>query len=384
MPNFNIGGVIVEFPKTPYPCQIQYMEHVIRALNTGSNALLESPTGTGKTLCLLCATLAWQNSKRGKSMEISYHTDPAAEAAAPKTAPYIIVYATRTHSQLAQVVSELRETSYKPRMTVMGSREQLCVQEKVSKLKSSMMNHACNSLGAKRGCMYKNNLENYIESSSSMDNTSMMDIEEMVKLGNHRKICPYFHSREFSTSSDLVLLPYNYLLDGTIRRTLKLDWDKCIIIFDEAHNLERVAADAASFSLSSTEIALCIQELQQVLTTLRDDQQNNKAPAESEAQQKLNVPGVGATVSSGSGVQKPTLSGVVVLLKALFELERRLDGLQMTNNGAQQAASTQSQAPSMPGLVYPGIWLLQLMLAVGLSSEQVRLLSLNFCPKERI
>jgi Rad3-related DNA helicase len=259
-------------------------------------------------------------------------------------------------------------------MTVMGSREQLCIHEKISKLKSSVLNHACNSLNSKRSCMYRNNLDNYIESGSSMDSTALMDIEEMVKLGNHRKICPYFHSREFSTSSDLVLLPYNYLLDSTIRRTLKLDWSKCIVIFDEAHNLERVAADAASFSLSSTDLALCIQEMKQVLTKLKDDQDKAKAPSEAEALQKLNVPAT--AVSSGNvmgGILKPTLAMAVYLLKALFELERRIDGLQVP--GSTGPVQQSGPAKDLNGLVYPGEWLGQLLLAVGLSTEQVRVLS---------
>ena len=54
-----IEGIEVYFPYDPYKPQVAYMTSVIKALNEGQNGLLQSPTGTGKTLSLLCATLAW-------------------------------------------------------------------------------------------------------------------------------------------------------------------------------------------------------------------------------------------------------------------------------------------------------------------------------------
>ena len=36
--------------------------------------------------------------------------------------PPVIIYASRTHSQLAQVIRELKNTTYRPRMAVLGSR----------------------------------------------------------------------------------------------------------------------------------------------------------------------------------------------------------------------------------------------------------------------
>lgn len=59
MPVYNLRGVDVDFPFDAYQCQLTYMEKVLQALQNRQHALLESPTGTGKTLCLLCAVMAF-------------------------------------------------------------------------------------------------------------------------------------------------------------------------------------------------------------------------------------------------------------------------------------------------------------------------------------
>ena len=48
------------------------------------------------------------------------------------------------------------------------------------------------------------------------------DIEDFVAKHKRTRVCPYFKSRDDSSDADIVFVPYNYLLDPSIRATLNL------------------------------------------------------------------------------------------------------------------------------------------------------------------
>ncbi|KAL0361859.1 UNVERIFIED_CONTAM: Fanconi anemia group J protein, partial [Sesamum radiatum] len=69
----HIGGIPVEFPYQPYGTQLAFMNRLISTLDRSQrdghcHALLESPTGTGKSLSLLCSALAWQQNQKLKNV----------------------------------------------------------------------------------------------------------------------------------------------------------------------------------------------------------------------------------------------------------------------------------------------------------------------------
>ncbi|KAG1696126.1 Regulator of telomere elongation helicase 1 [Nymphon striatum] len=206
----DIHGISVSFPFKPYKVQIDYMKQLIKCLQEGVNGILESPTGTGKTLCLLCASLAWLETKKaafqavrqgvgntdssqlfgsqladklGKAAGKNWDSDSGEVVWVPK-----IIYCSRTHSQLSQAMSELKKTSY---------------------------NHCC----------------------------------------------PYFTARELKNNADIIFMPYNYLLDSKARKRHGIEMKNCVVIFDEAHNIASVCENSSSVQLKSQDLATAISEV---------------------------------------------------------------------------------------------------------------------------
>ncbi|KAM4823829.1 Fanconi anemia group J protein [Urocitellus parryii] len=66
---YTICGVKIKFPCKAYPSQLAMMNSIVRGLNGSQHCLLESPTGSGKSLALLCSALAWQQSLNEKPVD---------------------------------------------------------------------------------------------------------------------------------------------------------------------------------------------------------------------------------------------------------------------------------------------------------------------------
>jgi Rad3-related DNA helicase len=49
----------VQFPRDPYPGQRKLGESIFSACENGYTAIFESPTGTGKSLAVLCGALSY-------------------------------------------------------------------------------------------------------------------------------------------------------------------------------------------------------------------------------------------------------------------------------------------------------------------------------------
>ena len=162
-----IQGIPIYFPYNPYPPQILYMEKVISALNKkGSLSALESPTGTGKTLCLVCAILAW----------VKFYNKKIS-----------IYYCTRTVSQINNLLKELNKTCYVLNTSFIASKKYTCIyftkQEKKDK-SHTQLNDICDELK-------KNMFSKYNKKETDEDR----DKEKKDQAFLYEPVCKYYKIR---------------------------------------------------------------------------------------------------------------------------------------------------------------------------------------------
>ncbi|KAL3233628.1 ATP-dependent DNA helicase CHL1 [Nakaseomyces bracarensis] len=189
--------------------------------------------------------------------------------------PVKIYFSSRTHSQLNQFAEQLKLTNFptsfpgkvdKERVKYMplGSKKQLCINPDVTKWKTlEAINDACSEVRqSKDGCpYYKNTSEwhNSTETNLFRDNvySDVNDIEDLVTIGKNLGVCPYYASRDFIPSSEVITLPYQYLLSESTRMHLNIDLKSSIVVIDEAHNLIDTINAIHSSEVSLSDLKKC-------------------------------------------------------------------------------------------------------------------------------
>eukprot|EP00347_Sterkiella_histriomuscorum_P009407 403341333 len=444
------GLIQVHFPyEKPYQCQENYIKSLVKALRKKQNALLESPTGTGKTLCLLSGTLGFlkaysdnpsifdefdENGKPLKHINSSQPDEPDEEFALDNPDAAIelqkqktqnqdervssqqdneeagkknylnqdkrimVIYCTRTHSQISQVIKEIKnKLAYEINVVPLASRKHMCIfgeqfeeesvdqvcklaREKNQKYQKKRFQTLLNSdkvnfrgyqkslmrimdgISKKKKPIYKKDkshqnytfdldqdnpedekknqrkrmdirqqeeklrqyeetifVQNIIETNTTRNKKQnakefddmrrkhqsgvcpyynggekrifetelnvnpffekmqqkiltqpVYDIEDLNKVGKMHSLCPYYLARSKLSNVDIAVIPYHYILTPSIRRKLPLKIENSVIIFDEAHNLERICEEIMSFKLSVDKLIQCEKILQKLETVYRE------------------------------------------------------------------------------------------------------------------
>uniref|UniRef100_A0A0K0F3I0 DNA helicase n=1 Tax=Strongyloides venezuelensis TaxID=75913 RepID=A0A0K0F3I0_STRVS len=304
--SIEIVGVTVRFPGVfdLYPSQISIMEAIIRSFENSTNALIESPTGSGKTIALLSSSIGWLKTYKSKvktsirnckkhgntiieeirkikcnadrCLDVNDNVKDEEDHSYDCTCMenIRIYYATRTHKQIAQVIKELKQLPYcytntkdsnNIFHTILSAKEHSCANPDVKLSKNIYDKCKRINLSDTTKCTFKKNLDRNFNASNITlinNNLPVWDIEDFNVYGTEYQICPHFAALKlFEYGADIVFCPFNYIIDPKIRDKVRINLKNSIVILDEAHNMEGCSLASSSFSFTEEEIINSLSDL---------------------------------------------------------------------------------------------------------------------------
>lgn len=242
------------FPYGPRRYQTELVDLISRTVATRSHLVVESGTGTGKTICALSGVL-----------------DALGEGEK-------LLYLTRTNSQQRQVMLELRSIAAVRPVFGMGiqGRKGTCplvrsdpslqggTPEELSRLCAEKKRRVLS--GKDGGCPYYGQmLETGSEGIEAYCRRELPTVEEFVDYCDLKGVCPYELIKELAREATVITAPYAYFFVPFIRHAI-LEWmnidpGRLVAVVDEAHNLPDYARETRSFTLSERSLELVEREV---------------------------------------------------------------------------------------------------------------------------
>ncbi|KAE8375189.1 hypothetical protein BDV26DRAFT_268418 [Aspergillus bertholletiae] len=242
--------ILFPYPRI-YPEQYAYMCDLKKTLDAEGHCVLEMPSGTGKTVSLLSLIVAYQ-------MHYPEHRK--------------LIYCSRTMSEIEKALAELKalmkyrteQLGYTEDFRALGltSRKNLCLHPSVRREKSgTIVDARCRSLTAgfvkekkEKGedvelCVYHENLD--LLEPHNLVPPGVFTLDGLLKYGEEHKQCPYFSARRMMPFCNVIIYSYHYLLDPKIAERVSREFSKdCIVVFDEAHNIDNVCIESLSIDIT--------------------------------------------------------------------------------------------------------------------------------------
>ena len=275
-----------------------------RSLDARGPCALEMPTGTGKTVSLLSLILSWILARRGGMTEQQRIYEQVGSGTDPNSAMnsnFRLIYCCRTLGEIDKTVEELKQVwaniehqmaldseelegmvgeegasagprRENPRTKILAlclsSRKRMCINESIDlTAKRTQVDSQCQDLTAPHVrakkveagstletrdmtglCSY---YEGYEEKGKDLILNGIYTFDDLAEVGEAKTVCPYYLARRLLPLADVIVYSYQYLLNPRISEQVSLQLKSdCIIVFDEAHNIDNVCIDALSVKIN--------------------------------------------------------------------------------------------------------------------------------------
>ncbi len=229
---------------------------ITNTVKSGTAAVIESGTGTGKTVVSMAGAL-----------KAAHGTDSK------------IIYLTRTKSQQKQIIQEAAAISEKRPIVCIGVQGRsahtcpmMSKDPENSTGTSEELSRLCSEYkkddGTGRPCRYYENIgRTDMEGILDLVRESHPQPEEFSEYCLSRELCPYEMVKHLIQYADIVAAPYSFIFMPHIRERF-MEWagiplSKTILIVDEAHNLPDYLREVMTIEYSTKAMALAEKEAQE-------------------------------------------------------------------------------------------------------------------------